>query len=63
MTTRIFFDNMSDAVKISLNLGEPLREDLSIEVDPEELALALKQVPIKSTSYSIAEVSEAEKDE
>ncbi len=54
--TRIFFDNMKDAVKISLNIGEPVREDLSIQVDPEELKLALKQVPIKSTSYSIAEI-------
>lgn len=60
MTTKIFFDNSEDAEKISENLGEPIDDNLSITVDPEELSLALKQVPIKTTSYSIAEVFEPE---
>jgi hypothetical protein len=57
MTTKIFFDNPSDAEKISLNLGEPINDDdLFIVVDVDELALALKQTNISSTAYSVATV-------
>lgn len=61
MSTKIFFDNIKDAVKISINLGEPVGEDLSIEIDPEELQLALKQVYLTHTTYSIAEVETPKK--
>lgn len=59
MTTKIYFNNASDAEEISLNLGEPINDDdLSIVVDVDELALALKQTNISSTSYSVATVEE-----
>ena len=61
MTVKIFFDNPRDAEKVSENLREPINDDnLSITVDPEELSLALRQVELKPTSYSIAEISEPE---
>lgn len=61
MANKIFFDNPEDAERISENLREPINDDnLSITVDPEELSLALRQIELKPTSYSIAEVSEPE---
>lgn len=55
---RIFFDNAEDAEKVSENIEEPVEDNLSINVDAEELNLALKQVKISPTAYSIAEVTE-----
>lgn len=61
MATKIFFDNPKDAEKVSANLKELINDDtLSITVDPEELSLALRQIELKPTSYSIAEISEPE---